>query len=800
MELYINNILVDLDERLPFPLTYSISDVKDLSARKGNNSKTITLPGTKKNVYLMHQVFMVSATDPVVDSQSAFLNFDPSVKAPARYYENSLLMFNGICQLTECVSINGAWRFNVILVSETIDYIGLLSKIRINELGWDDYSHTLIKANQEDSWAGTIQVNGAPTSNKAGANWDGLGYYYGLIDYGYTRATVDSFAVEQIPPQVFCYDILSRAFDYIGITWQSDFLDSQVFKRLLMAFPGGTLPTVTAAVSLQYSASTTESNKSSGFIINTDVLADGGWTLVFGGDRRLQLQNTVATDPYTSTVTSDPTSQIENAATYMRFLSATEGIMRVNYVGDHDLTLDFTITGANLVDTSIKFKLILQIYKNGFVVSQDPVYQGSFDNGTGDYSASIFFDYSRDIYCNVNDELKFLLIWTVFDSSVDADDIPDTFALTTTIASNTAELNIIKPEQALQPGDTVFLESFLPDMDCATFFKGIITAFNLYSKPLDTDATILEIEPMDDFYNDSNNALNWSYLVDYTKEVKVTPTINFASNNYNFLFEPDDDYYNNNYFDDVRKQYGSFRLESQNQFSKDRTDFKLPFSQKLLVNIPIDEASYTDIVVPRAFQVKTETDGSSAVTIKKGKPFLVQLGPMTTANWNYIDENGASTSESVYPYVGHLDSLTSPTFDFNFGVPDYIYYQSVTYTTNNLFHYHERFMKEIISRFGKQMDCYIKLDNSTINLLNFKQLINIDGVIFRLQKVANYDSGKDQTTLVELIRIIEGDNIKTFDIELPFDPFSKTELRETEGKGISGLTRVTEDDISRKVE
>ena len=800
MELYINNILVDLDERLPFPLTYSISDVKDLSARKGNNSKTITLPGTKKNVYLMHQVFMVSATDPVVDSQSAFLNFDPSVKAPARYYENSLLMFNGICQLTECVSINGAWRFNVILVSETIDYIGLLSKIRINELGWDDYSHTLIKANQEDSWAGTIQVNGAPTSNKAGANWDGLGYYYGLIDYGYTRATVDSFAVEQIPPQVFCYDILSRAFDYIGITWQSDFLDSQVFKRLLMAFPGGTLPTVTAAVSLQYSASTTESNKSSGFIINTDVLADGGWTLVFGGDRRLQLQNTVATDPYNSTVTSDPTSQIENAATYMRFLSATEGIMRVNYVGDHDLTLDFTITGANLVDTSIKFKLILQIYKNGFVVSQDPVYQGFFDNGTGDYSASIFFDYSRDIYCNVNDELKFLLIWTVFDSSVEADDIPDTFALTTTIASNTAELNIIKPEQALQPGDTVFLESFLPDMDCATFFKGIITAFNLYSKPLDTDATILEIEPMDDFYNDSNNALNWSYLVDYTKEVKVTPTINFASNNYNFLFEPDDDYYNNNYFDDVRKQYGSFRLESQNQFSKDRTDFKLPFSQKLLVNIPIDEASYTDIVVPRAFQVKTETDGSSAVTIKKGKPFLVQLGPMTTANWNYIDENGASTSESVYPYVGHLDSLSSPTFDFNFGVPDYIYYQSLTYTTNNLFHYHERFMKEIISRFGKQMDCYIKLDNSTINLLNFKQLINIDGVIFRLQKVANYDSGKDQTTLVELIRIIEGDNIKTFDIELPFDPFSKTELRETEGKGISGLTRVTEDDISRKVE
>ena len=800
MELYINDIRVDLDERLPFPLTYNISDVRDLSSRKGNNSKTITLPGTKINTYLMYQVFSLTASEPVLDNQSAFLNFDPSVKATARYYDQGLLQFNGICQLTECSWMDGMWRFSIIMISETVDYIGLLSKIRINELSWSEYTHTLIKANQENSWSGTIQVNGVPTSNKTGANWDGLGYYYGLIDYGYDRPAADAFAVEHIPPQVFCYDILKRAFDYCGITWSSAFLESQTFKRMLMAFEGGSLPRITAADSLALSAYTTEDNGTSGHIINAGIPLSSGWALVFGGNRRADFQFTYLYDPYNATVTSDPAGQIENAATFMRFVSATEGIKRINYVGDHDLNLDFTITGANLVDTWIRFKLMLKIYKNGFVISQDEVYQGFFDNGTGDYSATISFDYSRDIYCNVNDELRFELIWVVYDSSVEADDIPTAFSLNTNITSNTADLNIVLSEQSLEPGGTILLDNFLPTMDCATFFKGIITAFNLYSKPLDTDATILEIEPMDDFYNDSNNALNWSYLVDYTKEVKVTPTINFASNNYNFLFEPDDDYYNNNYFDDVRKQYGSFRLESQNQFSKDRTDFKLPFAQKLLVNIPIDEASYTDIVVPRAFQVKTETDGSSAVTIKKGKPFLVQLGPMTTANWNYIDENGASTSESVYPYVGHLDSLTSPTFDFNFGVPDYIYYQSSTYTTNNLFHYHERFMKEIISRFGKQMDCYIKLDNSTINLLNFKQLINIDGVIFRLQKVANYDSGKDQTTLVELIRIIEGDNIKTFDIDLPFDPFSKTELRETEGKGISGLTRVTEDDISRKVE
>jgi hypothetical protein len=130
-----------------------------------------------------------------------------------------------------------------------------------------------------------------------------------------------------------------------------------------------------------------------------------------------------------------------------------------------------------------------------------------------------------------------------------------------------------------------------------------------------------------------------------------------------------------------------------------------------------------------------------------------------------------------------------------------VFYQSSAYTTNNLFHYHERYMKEIVSRYGKLLTCYIRIDNNMINLLNFKDLINIDGVVYRLQKVGDYDSGKDQTTLVELIRIIEGENIKTFDLEVPFDPGKGSNWRETEGKFIAGAqTRITEDNIIRITE
>ena len=226
----------------------------------------------------------------------------------------------------------------------------------------------------------------------------------------------------------------------------------------------------------------------------------------------------------------------------------------------------------------------------------------------------------------------------------------------------------------------------------------------------------------------------------------------------------------------------------------------MPFAQKVLVNIPLDAVNFTNIIVLRSFQVRFNEDGSSSVTPAKGKPFLVQLGPMTTANWNHIDESGVTNAESSYPYVGHLNSLTSPTFDFNFGVPDYIYYDGASYTTENLYYYHDQFMKEIISKFGKQVGCYIKITPDMINQLDFKKLINIDGVIYRLQKIENWDSGKDQTTAVELIRIIKSEGLAAYFTVPPFNPILGSAWRVTEAGGIAN-NRITEDGTEiRRVE
>lgn len=778
-ELFINGRLVDINQDAPFPLTFNINDIKDLNARKGNKSKTITLPGTKNNTALMLSVFTLAATENISTTDSDFVDFDPSIKAECQYYQNGLLEFNGVAQLMSCKLMDGIWSFDITLISDTIDYISRLAKIKINELGFSEYNHGLTYANQQDTWNGVIQLNGSPSSNQDSQGWTGRGYYYGLIDYGFTRPTPSTFGVEHIPPQVFCYEILEKAFNYCGITWSSDFLESQLFKKMLLAYPGGDLPTITQAQADFDSLFTTEDNNTGGylfngsFISNIDPEGPGGYINTF--DKQFS-------DNYDCTVTQDNLSQAQTSDP-LKFVAASEGLFNLKYYGDHDVDITITGNGSGSFTINGSYSVRIFLYKNNIPMSQDVVYSGTITGATT--SLTFSFDYSRQFNLLINDQITIKIGLFINNTTIQKTNI--TSATTAyQIQSNTAELDIIKQAQSLSAGGTVYLDSFLPDMTCDQFFKGLITAFNLYVKPSIADPSILEIEPLSEFYNASGDAIDWSAKLDRSKEITIEPTINFSSKNYKFNFEQEDDYWNTRYFEDIQQQYGSFLIQSQSQFATSDTEFKLPFSQKLLVRIPEDSpGSFTDLIVPRSFQVKFDESGNGTVEKKKGKPFLVQLGGLRTGAWIHRDESGTSNNETDYPYVGHLNSLDSPTFDFNFGVPNYIFWSTATYPTNNLFMYHEKFIKELISRYGKQVTCSVMLRPSDINSLDFRNLINIDGVVYRLLKVNDYQSGKNVSTTVELIRIIEGEGIQTTIVTPPYDPYSDP------------LARFTSDDDAR---
>jgi hypothetical protein len=738
-ELYINNRLIDIDQTLPFPLTFNIADIRDVSARKGNKSKTITIPGTNANSAIFRSIFLLTYSDQTTPTNSVILDFDPSIKATARYYNNGILEFNGIAQLQECKLINGTWSFDLTLVSDTIDYISRMNKVKINELDFTEYNHALTKANQFETWSGFNQVNGVSTSIQTGLDWTGEGYYYGLIDYGYPRTTTDKFDCDQIPPQVFVYGILKKLFDYAGITWNSTFLESQRFKKLLMAYFGGNFPTITPAQQANDSVLANEINNASGFIVNGSNQATGyGSGLVSFVDANIS-------DVVDVSVTSDPLSQTTSSSPFV-INAGTTGMYTVEYSGNHQLEIKFDQTTIN----TFRVRLNFFIFKNGTIIATESIYQDNVLSVIGDYLNNFTFNYSRQVNCTINDQIKFGVTLVVEAGlSVGFDNLTRTIELTST----GAQVNFMKTIQELVPGGTVAVGSFLPDMTGDVFLKGIITMFNLMVKPSTQDSSVLEIEPLSEFYNSSQDALDWTQLVDYSKELTVQPTINYASKEYNFDFKQDGDYWNTQYQNEYLDNYGEFQILSQSQYATQVTKMALPFSQKPLVEI------HPSLIVPASYQVNFDSAGAGQVVPKKGSAFIVYVGAMRTADWKYHDEFNHQNNLTEYPYVGHLDDIDTPTSDLNFGVPQSVYYPATVYTNNNLLQYHNTFIQELISRYGKLLTCFAKIDTSIINTLDFRNLININGVVYRLQKISDYDSTKDRTTQIELLRLIQGEGI-----------------------------------------
>ena len=799
MQLYINDILVELDKTIPFPLTFQISDIRDLSARKGSSSKTITLPGTRINSNVMSTVYALTTADSV--SSSVIANFDPSIKAKARYYQDGILQFEGIIQLKECIKKNSVWRFNMVMFAEQIDIMSLLKNYKLNELGWSEYNHNLTGLNQTNSWGGIIQKNGVNYNNYSGTDWLGEGYYYGLIDYGMDRLAPSTFETDNIPLQIFVKSIVDKMFEKIGVTYDSEFFDSQLFKKLLMAYEGGILPNIDAATAALQSIETDQINFASGYLVSELLIGTSFSPGIFSFTGSIINNLDYSSDSGTNV---DPSSQIQTNEPMM-FVAQQEGNYTLNYSGTHDVNADFIFVGSasNDGDVFCKFQSKCKLYINNLFVSENVIWYNEVSSTSLTNSFGATFDTSFDMNLSVSDTVSVVIEFTKYGATV-TDSTATYSQMSWDVTANTCALDIDYSTQVIQPGNNLNIKSFLPDMDCFTFFKGLVTMFNLYVKPDADNPKNLSINPLGSFYNGSNNALNWTDLLDESKEIKVTPTVNFASKEYQFGFADDKDYWNSRYTDDVTKQYGAKSVKSGSQFATTVTKMILPFSNKLLGEIP-----ETNLVVPRNFQVKTDEDGVSEITQKKGKPFIVQIKngdagvTMQTGDWVHIDELDVATVRYHYPYVGHLDDIDTPTFDLQFDVPSYVFYDipaGVTYTTNNLWLYHEKFIKELIDKNGKMLSCSLRLNANHINSLNFGDLINIDGVVYRLQKIAEYNSNDDNSSKSELIRIIEGEGIQTYTIpELPVDPYnppSQANKRITEDNN----TRITTDDELRIIQ
>ena len=105
-----------------------------------------------------------------------------------------------------------------------------------------------------------------------------------------------------------------------------------------------------------------------------------------------------------------------------------------------------------------------------------------------------------------------------------------------------------------------------------------------------------------------------------------------------------------------------------------------------------------------------------------------------------------------YPSIIHFDNPNVPTFDLNFGVCDYYFYQQNVLTNNNLFNlYWRRTIGQIDT--GKMLTAEFDLRETDIATLKLNDKIRIDNSWWNINKVIDYDCNNPRLTKVELLSV-----------------------------------------------
>ena len=113
----------------------------------------------------------------------------------------------------------------------------------------------------------------------------------------------------------------------------------------------------------------------------------------------------------------------------------------------------------------------------------------------------------------------------------------------------------------------------------------------------------------------------------------------------------------------------------------------------------------------------------------------------------------------------HFDDPINPSYDINFGVCDYYFYDELdNKTNNNLYNLYWRRTLGQIDK-GKMLTAYFDLNEADIQGLELNDKIRIDNSWWHINKVIDYDASVRKLTKVELLSI---------DADLEFTPYANT--------------------------
>jgi hypothetical protein len=296
-------------------------------------------------------------------------------------------------------------------------------------------------------------------------------------------------------------------------------------------------------------------------------------------------------------------------------------------------------------------------------------------------------------------------------------------------------------------GDTIVINDTIPKgIFQKDFFASIVKMFNLYVYEDRLVEKKLIIKPFIDFYDGSQ--IDWTGKVDRGSVIRLKPMSEFTARYYDYKYKQDNDFYAENYRKKYNEGYGDFIYDSENEFVKEVDSTELIFASTILYQLTATDKIYSTIYKLSNENTK-EDKMDSVIRILQAK----KVTGMTS--WKLTHPSGHDTY-TAYGYAGHVDDPLNPTNDINWGAPKELFFTTSSYTAANLFNgYWSEYIAEITDKDSKLLTCSLKLNEVDIYNLDFSKLIYIDGSLWRLNKVLDYNPMDFNVTKVELLKVIE---------------------------------------------
>jgi len=688
---------LDVKEGTSFPLTFQVGDIRDISQRKGNFSKTIVLVGSKNNNDLLNHYYDVNIQAGTFDINA--VTTCSVIQDGIPVMEDASLQLTAVKKVQLTDGYEEHVEYEVLVKESKADFFTAINNKELTDIDFSDLNHTYDAFNVVNRFSNT--------------EVDGFKYFLpGSGDVFYTT--------QEFKPAIFAKTYLDRIFADSGFTYNWPTLSNTKFDKLIIPYNGG----IDNFDYLDYVVRAEKTTPST--VVSPLSVTPTTGTYTFTGLNEIEDPQNIF-DPVTGVYTTPFNISSANAQYY-------EIKILINF------SLDIICPTANISVGTPTF------YLNFFnapynVNSASPFYNGPGAPGAGttNITTDTLIVTIQASDPNILPQLTALTsnVQAIFNTAGGYYIVPYQLSLTI----NSADITITPSSNIVAIGGTIDVNDYVPKkIKQNEFVKAIFNMFNLYAEVDKSQPNQLNLIHRDDYY-DAGKEVDWTYKLAKDREQSLSFLPELTSKKVILTYKADKDSANTIYTNATNQIYGQAEVIFDNEYVKDVTTKDVLFSPTPIID------TVFGAFVPMLSGAQPDTN------IRILYDSTAEVGLTTCQAFNIYDYGTTGmTGVTSYPYVGHFDDPLNPTWDLNYATCAYYYYMPSTLTQNNLYNrYWRRTMGQINS--GKMLTAFFNLKESDIQPLELNDKIRIDNSWWNINKVIDYNANGNQLTQVELISI-----------------------------------------------